>query len=216
LISEAKPSAESALLHSVKIRHIAQLIYEVRLPYLITDAEVEATIRPGVHRLDVLNFAVSVNGGTAWNNVFGGVFGKDKAGIGGTEPRDIRFSFGAKERAEGKFSVNGKYSYLLRLDLVACADPRSLGLDRLKIITTGVCNMFSLPMFLPGRNEVSYKADKAGAKEFVRVGYRFDDAKEKNRLVEKILPARGGKFIVVVAGKKPTDVRMREQFLEAL
>lgn len=214
--SEPSPSREVASVHPLQKRKIAQLYYEIKLPYLLTDGGVDAVIRPGKHRLDVVSFALSTDDGDTWHNVFGSVFGKEKGGIKGGSARPVHFTFGAAERAAGKFSVYGKYRFLLRIDMCACGDPRQVGLDRLRVFAGGICNMFSLPMLQPGRNVVRLRGTKAPAGSKVKVTYKLDDAKRKNRRVEKVLPARGGSFVVNVAGKKPTDVRMREISLASL
>ncbi len=210
-VSEARPSRRSALLHPEALRRVGELVYEVRTPYVITDARVEATVRTGSDPLDMLGICVSVDGGSSWKHLWGNIFSQKRPSA---RPRRARATFGAAAYRAGEFSVVGKYGYLVRLDMLARRALGEVGFDSLKIITSCQCNMMALPALGPGRNRVSVAAKGAPRGARLRVDYEWDEKPRGRRKLSRTLPGSGGVFTVKVGARRPRDVRMRAVSVE--
>jgi hypothetical protein len=215
LASEHRPARERALLHPARRQDLAQLVYEVRTPYVITDAWVEAAVRTGRDRLDVVGFFVSTDGGSSWEQVWGNPFAQK--GRPDPRPRRIQAAFGAEAYHAEEFSVVGRYGYLLRVDLLARGDPGLVGLDELTIATDCQCGMMVMPALQPGANRVRVSVGRppAGGGQ-LRLDYEWTERGRGARRLAKLLPAKGGTVSVRVGGRRPGDVRMRSVSLELL
>jgi hypothetical protein len=215
LISEGRPSPKRAALHPARRQELAQLVYEVRTPYVITAAWIEATVRTGREALDVVGFFVSTDGGSSWQQVWGNPFAqKSKPDA---RPRRIRAAFGADAYHADKFSAVGKYGYLVRVDLLARCEPGLVGLDELTVATDCQCGMMALPALGPGANRVRVSVGNppaGGAR--LKLGYEWTERGRGERRLSKRLPASGGTVAVRVGGRSPRDVRMRSVSLELL
>ena len=214
LASEARASARRATVHPTRLHQLGMLIYEVKTPYVIADAALETTVRSGSDPLDMLAIYVSTDGGELWTDVWGTIFARK--GRLSPAPRAIRAEFGSKAYLAGKFSVTGKYGYLVRIDFLARRDVGEVGLDALTLRTWCMCNMGALPALLPGPNRVHVTTAEAPPEAKLRVEYLWHERGRGERRVRKLLPARGGSFAVRVGGRVPADVRMREVSLELI
>jgi hypothetical protein len=202
----------AATVHPGRLAEMGELILAVRSPYIITDAQVEAIGRPGSDPLDVLGLFVSTDGGSSWQQVAGNMF--RRKGRCSPRPKPLTAAFGQQAYRAGRFSVVGKYGYLLRVDMLARRDCREVGLDALTLTTHCQCNMMALPLLMPGINRVRVTSAAAPRGAKLRVTYEWDETARGPRRARRILPAGGGSFTVRVGGKRPADVRMREVALE--
>jgi hypothetical protein len=189
------------------------LVYAVRTPYVITAAWIEAIVRTGRDLLDVVGFFVSTDGGSSWEQIWGNPFAQK--GRPDARPRRVRAAFGADAYHADKFSVVGRYGYLVRIDLLARGDVGQVGLDELTIATDCQCGMMALPAIQPGANRVRVSVAKpppGGAK--FKLDYQWTERGRGARRLSKLLPASGGTVTVRVGGRRPSDVRMRSVSLE--
>ncbi|HOX06627.1 MAG TPA: hypothetical protein PK280_09510 [Planctomycetota bacterium] len=215
VLSEARTSREGASVHPARRQELAQLVYAVRTPYVITDAWIEATVRTGRDRLDMVGFYVSTDAGSSWEQVWGNHFAQE--GRLSARPRRVRADFGAEAYHADRFSAVGRYEYLVRVDLLSRGEPGSVGLDELTIATDCQCGMLSLPALQPGRNRVRVSAGKppaGGAR--LKLDYQWTERGRGARRLTKLLPASGGTVNVRVGGRRPGDVRMKAVSLELL
>jgi len=210
--SPARASGGSAAVHPARLNRVGVLVYEVRTPYIITDARLEATARTGSNGGDMFSIHVSIDGGSSWHCVWGTVF--SRKGRLSARPKRIRATFGARAYREGEFSVVGKYGYLVRFDLLARKDLNHVGLDALTLRTWCLCNMMALPALLPGRNQVTVSTASAPPGARLRVGYEWTEKPRGQRRIARVLPGTGGAFTIRAGGRKPSDIRMREVSVE--
>jgi len=214
LASEPRASRASAVVHPTRLGHVGALTYAVRMPYLITDAEIEAVVRTGSQALDMLAMHVSTDGGSSWRQVWGTIFAQ--TGRPRARPRRIHVAFGQKAYHDGELSVVGTYAYQVRIDVLARRAVGEVGLDALTIRTRGLCNMMALPALLPGANRVTVAGRAAGRDARLRVEYEWTERSRGERRRVKVLPATGGEFTIRAAGRRPADLRMRAVTVEAI
>ncbi len=214
--SEAGPSRRRAVLHPARRQELAQLVYEVRTPYVIADAWIESSVRTGRDPLDVVGFHVSTDGGSSWTQVWGNPFAQK--GRTSARPRRVRAAFGAAAHRAGAFSVAGRYGYLVRIDLLARGDVGLVGLDELTLATDCQCGMMALPALAPGANRVrvSVARPPADGAARLRLEYEWTEPGRGARRLAKLLPASGGAVSVRVGGRSRRDVRMRSVSLEMI
>jgi len=213
LRAEPAAAADRALLHPERRGQVGELIIAVQTPYVITDAWIDAIVRPGRTAQDMLAMHVSVDGGASWQQVWGNAFAHEQRPDGA--PRPVRAAFGAEAYHDGRFSVVGRYAYLIRIEMLTRGDIGSVGLDRLCLHTVSQCGMLALPALQPGRNEASVRGRSGADDVRLQVDYRWsEDGRERN--FRETLPGDGGEFTIDVAVDSPRDIRMREVTLRCL
>jgi len=213
LASEPRRSAGSALVHPARPDEVGQLVYEVRTPYVITDAWIEAVARTGTDALDVLGFYVSTDGGSSWRQVWGNMFARQGRPDG--RARRVRASFGAEAHRAGEFSAVGRYGYQLRVDFLARRAVGQVGLDELTIGTDGQCGMMALPALRPGANRVTVSVERPpqGSRR-LQLEYQWTERGRGAQRCSKRLPASGGQALIRAGGRRSRDLRMRAVSLE--
>ena len=213
LASERKASAAVAALHPARAGEMGVVVYEVRTPYVIADAEIQGVVRTGSDPVDVMNIHISADG-SSWWQVFGTPFAQK--GKLSSRPKRIAARFGQDAYRAGQFSVVGKYGYFVRVEMIGRKDACSVGVDALALITRCQCNMMALPALLPGKNTVTVSASAGGGAASLQVSYKWKEKQGGTKSLVKRLPAGGGSFTVRVGGKSPRDVRMEEVSIAAI
>lgn len=150
------------------------ITFEVRVPYVIADAEVEAAVARGPR--DSARLLLSTDGGLSWDEL--------SAGTGA-----VSVNLG-RERFDGRHqSVCGKYGFLLRFECEAASDPASVGLGRLRLSTHIDGSLNALPRLEEGANTVRFKVREASAVVApVEVEYRWMAGESERRDSRTLLP----------------------------
>ena len=214
MVGEKRRSADKALMHPAKLHEVGTAVFEIKTPYIITDARVEGIARRGTQELDMLSIVVSSDGGSSYTDVWGSHWAQESRQI--VKPEPFSASFGQDAYREDKLSVVGRYGYHVRVDALARNAVGEVGFDELTIVTTCQCNMMALPAFQPGDNVVTVKAKAQDKTAKLAVTYTWTEKSGGDRRLRKILPAGGGSFNVRVGGQGPQDVRMREVTIEVV
>jgi len=114
-----------------------------------------------------------------------------------------------------RFTVVGRYGYLIRIEMLARGDVGSVGLDRLRLHTVAQCGMLALPALQPGRNGLHVRGRSGSESARLQLDYRWSENGRERSFSEK-LSGDGGEFTIDVVADSPRDIRMREVTLRCL
>ena len=155
----------------------ARWLYQVRLPYIITDLLVagEAACPEGAG----ITVDVSVDDGKTWEPIgrvgdgpFSLAVRADESAI--TETR--------KAKQEDPAPPRGRYGYRLRVTMDG-AEPAAVGLKGLTVTTGAQLNRLALPRILPGKNVFTVDVDQLTDGLALAVRHTFDDRSGPGRVV---------------------------------
>lgn len=126
--------------HPAEAGKAGSLIFVVELPYVMVDAWVEGE---AFRKSEADAFTIQVKGpGGDWQKVF------EAEQSGRFEFKDVSVKAGAWAAKK----------YLVKLEMRGAAGAVDAGLERFKITTVFMNNMYALPYFAPGRNTIRVEA----------------------------------------------------------
>jgi HEAT repeat protein len=148
----------------------SSFVYRFDYPYLITDALVEGRFTRGNPKAGA-GISVSVDGGKSWNGVW--------------NPSGQEESLTLNLGAAGP-SVAGLYSYLLRFELRAEADPAEVSFSGLIFTHRIMMNRMTLPNLEPGWNRFRIAAQSLAAGHGLRLRLEWSDKDGRQRIERNI------------------------------
>jgi hypothetical protein len=141
---------DRAALHAAKAGTPAAFIYRLPSPYAAVEALVETRLRKGAAD-DRCRLAFSTDLGRTWTPCF------DKQTVGA---EDVEIDIGNALYLAKKPSVTSTYTFLLKAEFQAAAQPERTGMDALKITVKRQLNKRCLMNLLPGENAIRVSADR--------------------------------------------------------
>ena len=143
------PAKGQAALHPAKAGQPAVFVYRLAPPYVIVEAQLEATVLTG-RADDLCRLSVSRDG-RAWQTVY------ERSAPG---PEDVKIELGRKARDQRRPDVYTAYDVRIRAEFKTAGNPRSVGLNRLRLTTHRECNKRTLPNLMPGENTFRLTAQR--------------------------------------------------------
>ena len=178
----------------------AVLVYAVRSPYVIVDAQFGAAFRAG--KDDSVKISVALADWRQREHTLDQVL-----------PAAPEWKTVGKNPVE---LLRGEYQYLVKVEMLAAGDVKNVGVDSLSFTHLFQQNQIALPRLMPGKNRITVTAGKIKPGYQLRVAYRWDDAKGPGREDVKLVDCVPFDYEIVAAGQKPADVRTRSLTLEAI
>ncbi|MDY6971977.1 MAG: HEAT repeat domain-containing protein [Thermodesulfobacteriota bacterium] len=199
-------------LHPKEPNKKAIAIFEISLPYIISDAWLNATL---IRRTpdDWISFSISVDGGVTWQPLW-----ETAKDLGSIRLDQIGFCqpFNpSKETKPETVTPFGRYDYLIKIEINAAKRVTDCGLDSLSVVTVFQHNLFSLPMLWPGKNLITVQGD-IDPKGLLRLTYVWDDAKGKGRKHVAEIGATPFHYEITTTGNKWEEVICRSITIESL
>lgn len=185
----------------------AVLVYAVKCPYVIVDAQWTGAFRAG--KGDSVRVSLAL---ADWRQR---EYTLDQVLSSAPEWKSVWESKGeAAMKVEPP--LRGEYQYLVRIEMTAAADVKGVGVDALSFTHLFQQNQVALPRLLPGKNVLTVSAGAIRPGYQLKVAYRWDDAKGKDHEDVKLVDRVPFRYEIVAAGGKPADVRTRSLTLEAV
>jgi HEAT repeat protein len=192
----------------------ASAIWRVRTPYIVSDADVRMTLfRKSPD--DTVRLLLSVDDGRTWRPVW--ECPPEQTGrrqvTAGICPR-----FKVTNRTdppEGFHSAFGRYSYRLKLELLAKDRPEDCRVDAITFRTTVQQNMMALPQLQPGRNRITVRGALAEGAA-LRVTYVWDDPLGTRRKNVTVVEQTPWTYEILAAGKRWEDCVCKSLVVEAV
>jgi hypothetical protein len=185
----------------------AVLVYAVRSPYVIVDAQLAGTFRAG--KGDAIKVSIAL---ADWRQR---EYTLDQVLPAAPEWK-VAWEFKGEPAMKLDAPVRGEYQYLVKIEMTAAADVTSVGIEALSFTHLFQQNQLALPRLLPGKNVVTVTAGKIRPGWQLRVVYRWDDPKGQGHEDVTLVDRVPFSYEVVAAGSAPADVRTRSLTLEAV
>lgn len=199
-------------LHPQKPDRKAVTIFKISLPYIISDAWLNAKLTHN-NPDDEIRFSLSVNGGRNWRP-----FWQTEKELGPIQLDHVSFCrpFNPSEEKPPEISTPfGRYDYLIKVEMKAGEEVVDCGLNSLSVVTVFQHNLFSLPMLRPGKNIITVRGNLE-PESMLRVTYIWDDAggREQKHIAETgITPFR---YEIIARGDRWEDVICHSLKIEVL
>ncbi len=198
-------------------RRPATAVWHFRTPYIVSDFEVEMkAVRKNPE--DIIRLHLSIDGGKTWKKLWE----LDKIG---KEPMDIKANpckkfvvttgKEAEKPAKDFNSPFGRYSFRVKLEMIAKESPQDCRIDALTFKTTVQQNFYALPQLQPGRNKITVrgKLEKGSA---LKITYVWDDPQGKGRKNVTVLEKTPANYEIIAAGSKWEDCVCKSITIEAV
>ena len=202
----------SPALHPEDSNKKAIAVFKIALPYIISDAWLNAKlIRKNIN--DKIKFFLSVDEGRTWHTFW--QTGKE---LGPIQLDQINFCrpFNPSQKMKPKnITPFGRYDYLIKIEMKSAKKITDCGLDSLSVVTVLQHNLFSLPMLRQGKNLITVRG-KLAPQSTLRITYLWDDGdgKARNHVVDIITTPY--QYEITTKGKKWDEVICRSIKIEAL
>lgn len=199
------------VLHPEKPDKKAVAIFKISLPYIISDAWLNAKLTRN-NPDDEIRFSLSVDGGRNWRP-----FWQTEKELGCIQLDHVSFCrpFNPSEEKPPEISTPfGRYDYLIKIEMKAGKEVVDCGLNSLSVVTVFQHNLFSLPMLRPGKNIITVRGNPE-PESMLRVTYIWDDARGKQKHIAEtgITPFR---YEIIARGDRWEDVICHFLKIEAL
>ncbi|MFC1657056.1 CARDB domain-containing protein [Candidatus Moduliflexota bacterium] len=152
----------SGCLHPLKAEEAAEAVYEVRVPYFITSAEVTGEFLRKRSE-DTVALDISTDGGGSWTQIWNAV---EKGKVTAHTSTD-------RTQQVTPWSLQ-KYSYLIRIRMRAGDEPGDVGACFLESTADLVYNPKGIPVLRPGENLLVFQ-DEGEEPRALRVTYRWKE-----------------------------------------
>jgi len=192
-------------LHPKLAGRAASFTYQFDYPYLIADGWVESTFTNANSRASAA-ISFSTDGGKSWNQAW------NSSGEGKTR---VRTNLGIDRDSTGTPSVLGLYSYLLRFELRAEADPAEVSFSDIKVTHRTMMNRMTLPNLQPGWNRFKIAAQSMAADSGLRISLEWSDKDGKQR-IEKDTARIPSEFDVFANCSGGATIKMHSLRLQAI
>jgi hypothetical protein len=203
---------DAPAIHPEHAKEMGMIVWEIKSPYIITDAEMEAeVIKNDGGVLAHAAFYASIDNGKTWFHIWSHPFNTRAE-----EPVSVKVNFGREKWDQNKPSVHGYYSYLIRAEMVSVESSVSVGLNSMKITNTVQLNMFCLPMLQPGSNKVTVEAEAIDSGWGIETTFIWDDKKGESRVNIHITKNVPDKYEISTDAEKVEDIRMRSITMRAV
>ncbi len=196
----------------------ASAVWHFRTPYIVSGAEVELDLARKSAE-DTVRLLLSVDGGKTWKPAW--ECPAEKTGERKLTA-DICPKFNVDQVRAGKETVPadfsspfGRYSYRVKLELVAAGDAKDCRVKGITFRTNVQQNMRALPQLQPGRNRITVKG-KLAAGGALRVTYVWDDPAGKGRRNVTVCEKLPHTYEIIAAGKKWEDCVCKSILVEAV
>jgi hypothetical protein len=204
-------SAGESRLRPSKPGQPAVLVFAVRSPYVIVDAQFTGAFRMG--KDDSIKVSIAhadwrqrdytldqvIPGKPSWTTVW-------ESKGGGAQVMKVDTSK----------ILRGEYQYLVKVEMMAAGAVKDIGVDALCFTNLFQENPLTLPRLLPGKNVIRVTAAEIRPGYQLRVTYCWDDAKGKNHRDVQMIERVPFRYEITAAGDQPADVRTRYVTLEAV
>jgi hypothetical protein len=205
-------AASDPRLHPAGTGSPAALIYAIRTPYVVADAELTGSFRVGkddsikvsLAYADWKQLDYTVTQAVPANPVWQTIWESKGEGL---QTMKLKAS---------DVALRGEYQYLIKIEMTASKDTRATGVDALSFTSVFQENPLALPRLLPGKNTIGLTAGDVRPGYALRVTCCWDDAKGKDHKEVKLLEKFPCSFEIEAAGAQPADVRSRYVSLEAV
>ncbi len=151
---------------------VSSLTYGFDYPYLISDAIIEGTLNNANPKASAA-VSFSTDGGNSWQKAW------STSALGETR---LNLNLGAERDREGAPSVAGLYSYLVRFELQAQADPAEITLKELRFFHRTMMNRMTLPNLQPGWNRFRIAAQSMAADCALKISLEWTDKNGRQRI----------------------------------
>jgi HEAT repeats len=199
---------------SVTAKIPATAIWHFRTPHVVSDAEVDLEFfRKSA--TDLIRLHLSVDNGKTWKPVW-----DSSAAKVGMQKLTVnickKFTVSKKKKPSMDFSSPfGRYSWRIKLELVAEDSPEDCRVEKLTFRTTVQQNKFALPQLQPGRNNITVKGRLAKGMA-LQITYVWDDSKGKERKNVTLVEKTPYTYEIIAAGRKWEDCTSRSLLVEAI
>ncbi|MGQ9662929.1 MAG: HEAT repeat domain-containing protein [Kiritimatiellia bacterium] len=179
-------ACSEALLHPREPGKTAVLVYRMNPPYVVADAEVEATLLKGT-REDLCRLSISSDG-KQWQPIF------EKVSPG---EETVRTNIGFDAWQHKRPNVYTEYMFYVKVELSSQRDVRKVGMRRMNITAWRMLNKRTLPTLRPGPNWVKVTADhlEPGYALKLRIAYSI---KGESHIEERLIRALPHYFCITV------------------
>ena len=179
--------------------------FEFSIPYVISDAWIEANITKNNPKT-IIEFSISTDGGRHWKNVW---TTGDSIGTTKTGKINICTKFDPNKRREiRKITPFGRYNFLFRYKINKFCERADDIINSLKVNIVFQHNIFSLPMLMPGENTINLKG-KLQDGYHLNLQYVWYDKKGRRHVEKFIAPRLPFSDQLFISGHRWEDVRCR-------
>ena len=204
--------AGEAKLRPARAGEAATLVYALRSPYVLADSRFVGTFRAG--KGDSVKVSVAFADWMERDYTLDQTLPAKPAWISvweskGDGPQEMNLD-------TASLPLRGEYQYLVKVELLAGSDVRKVGIESLSIVHLFQQNQIALPRLLPGKNTITVSAGAIRPGHQLKVTYRWDDAKGRDREDVKRIERVPFSYEVLAAGEAPADVQTRSLTLEAV
>jgi hypothetical protein len=199
-------------LHPSKTKENGIVIFGISLPYVISDAWLDArVIRDNLG--DEIRFSISIDGGHTWRTFWEP---GNELGIINLEKVNFCIPFNPDQQGPPKIITPfGRYDYLFKIEMKATEKITSCGLESFSLVTVFQHNLFSLPMLWPGRNKITVRGD-LNPKSMLKLTYVWEDPKGRGKTHIEKITTTPFQFEIVTRGNKWEDIICRSIKIEVL
>ena len=199
-------------LHPKEVNNKTVAIFRISLPYVISDAWLEAKVKRK-NLSDMIRFLISVDGGRNWRSIWEadkkvGIIDLHKVNF--CDPFDI-----SKKEKPTKITPFGRYDFLMKIEMKSSRHVSDCGLEELSVVTVFQHNMFSLPMLWPGTNQITVSGELEPQSR-LQITYVWDDAKGKARKHTVETGSTPFHYEILAKGRKWGDVACRSMEISLL
>ena len=205
----------SGTLHPVKTGKPATAVWHFRTPYIISQANARIRFfRQTAH--DLIRLYLSVDDGKTWTPVWtcpDDTVGSKEVVI----PIGEKFAVSEKGPAPPKDfqSPFGRYTYRLKLELIAAGKPDSCNVDAIEFENTVQLNMYSLPQLQPGKNTILVRGGVEPG-DALKITYVWDDPKGRDRRNVTVVEELPYEYEILAAGRQWEDCVCKSITVEAV
>ncbi len=189
---------------------LAEAVYYVRSPYIISDAEFSGNFtrkNPG----DSIKVFIS-NDGENWKQVYKA----DKLGSFTIREHNIAESFNVRKKyPPGLITPFGHYEYLVKIELYAQNDITDSAVRDFSLKTIVQLNQFSMPQLWPGRNKITVEGDISNDTSLV-VTYVWNDLTGSDKRNSVLVTGTPFSYEILTEADVWKDIVVKKITIEAI